>query len=569
MSLWKIAWRSIQRRGLASMLTTLSMALGVMLVVAVLLIHGIVAESFQKSSSLGYNVILGVKGGKLQLVLNSVFYLSQPIENVPWEFYEEFLSADQRADGVDGTYAPYVKRVIPICMGDYYRQFRVVGTTPEFFDVDDGDEENPQLLYPIAEGRVFETFNEGKDGQPGHGFFEAVIGSRVAESENLKVGDTIVPTHGSADGKPHDLFFIVGVLEPSGTPNDRAVFVNMEGFYLLDGHSLPADQVAAREFRNHKEHAVIGSDIAATQDLKIGDKISSKPKSAINAKEDRVVVGILEPTGTDQDQAILVNMDGYFSTENREGEAGESGDTGSTPAPVEAAEEDTRPSYVRKTTPLPRDQREVTSLLVRTTHPIVTVNIANHINESDRYQAVLPVQEITVLFDMVVSRIQQALLVITALICVVSGVGILVSIYNSMSDRTREIGIMRSLGAGRRTVMAIVLLEAVILAVGGGFIGWIGGHAGIALCSTTIERETGVQVGMFDITPPIPELRYSDSIIRLERRLGSYGGYILDKMLSPELLLIPTIVLLAVIVGFLPAVTAYKTDVAKSLSAHP
>ena len=63
----KIAWRSIQRRGLASLLTTLSMALGVMLVVAVLLIYGIVAESFQKTSSLGYNVILGVKGGKLQL----------------------------------------------------------------------------------------------------------------------------------------------------------------------------------------------------------------------------------------------------------------------------------------------------------------------------------------------------------------------------------------------------------------------------------------------------------------------------------------------------------------------
>ena len=565
MSLWKIAWRSIQRRGLASMLTTLSMALGVMLVVAVLLIYGIVAESFQKSSSLGYNVILGVKGGKLQLVLNSVFYLSQPIENVPWEFYEDFLPADQRDDGVDGQYAPYVKRIIPICMGDYYRQFRVVGTTPEFFDVNDGDEENPKLLYPVAEGRIFETFNEGENGEPGHGFFEAVVGSRVAEAENLSVGDTITPTHGSADGKAHDQFFIVGVLEPSGTPNDRAVFVNMEGFYLLDGHALPADQIAAREFRNNKENAVIGAEVATSQSLKIGDKISSKPASAANAKEDRVVVGILEPTGTDQDRAILVNMDGYFSA----GATPETpNDTEATPTAVEPVE-DTRPAYLRKTTPLPKDQREVTSLLLRTTGPVVTLGLSNRINESDRYQAVLPVQEITVLFDMVVSRIQQALLVITALICVVSGIGILVSIYNSMSDRTREIGIMRSLGAGRRTVMAIVLLEAVILAVGGGFIGWIGGHAGIALCSSTIERETGVQVGMFDITPPIPELRYSDSVIRLERSLGTYGGYILDKMLSPELLLIPTMILLAVIVGFLPAVTAYKTDVAKSLTAHP
>ena len=42
MSLLRIAWRSIQQRGLASSLTTLSMALGVMLVVAVLSIHGVV-----------------------------------------------------------------------------------------------------------------------------------------------------------------------------------------------------------------------------------------------------------------------------------------------------------------------------------------------------------------------------------------------------------------------------------------------------------------------------------------------------------------------------------------------
>ena len=66
MSLWRIAWRSIQQRGLASVLTSLSMALGVMLVVAVLTVHGVVSESFRNNSSLGYNMIVGAKGGKLQ-----------------------------------------------------------------------------------------------------------------------------------------------------------------------------------------------------------------------------------------------------------------------------------------------------------------------------------------------------------------------------------------------------------------------------------------------------------------------------------------------------------------------
>ena len=47
MSLWKIAWRSIQQRALASTLTGISMALGVTLVVAVLVIHGVIGDSFR------------------------------------------------------------------------------------------------------------------------------------------------------------------------------------------------------------------------------------------------------------------------------------------------------------------------------------------------------------------------------------------------------------------------------------------------------------------------------------------------------------------------------------------
>jgi hypothetical protein len=35
--------------------------------------------------------------------------------------------------------------------------------------------------------------------------------------------------------------------------------------------------------------------------------------------------------------------------------------------------------------------------------------------------------------------------------------------------------------------------------------------------------------------------------------------------MSPEALLIPALIVLAVVVGFLPALSAYRTDVAKSL----
>src|SRR5919198_1175863 len=95
MSLFAIAYRSILQRGVASLLTMLSMALGVMLVVAVLSIHGVVSQSFKNNASLGYNMIVGAKGGQEQLTLNTVFYLSKPVENIPYTYYLEFLKRNE------------------------------------------------------------------------------------------------------------------------------------------------------------------------------------------------------------------------------------------------------------------------------------------------------------------------------------------------------------------------------------------------------------------------------------------------------------------------------------------
>jgi len=218
MSLIKIAWRSLEQRRLSSMLTGLSIALGVALVVAVLVIYSVVENSFERSAN-GYNIIVGAKGGKLQLVLNTVFHLSQPIENIPWSYYKEFT---------DGKFSSVVELAVPCCMGDNYQGYRVVGTTPDLFD---------KIEY--APGEPY-TFSDGRNFDPDH-FFEAVIGNMVARKTGLKVGDEFQPTHGVTteedQGHKHDAFQIVGVLAPTGTPNDRALFVNIEGFYLLDDHS--------------------------------------------------------------------------------------------------------------------------------------------------------------------------------------------------------------------------------------------------------------------------------------------------------------------------------------------
>ena len=48
--------------------------------------------------------------------------------------------------------------------------------------------------------------------------------------------------YGDPEGHVHArTFTVVGILKPTGTPNDRGVFVNMEGFYLMEDHAKPIE----------------------------------------------------------------------------------------------------------------------------------------------------------------------------------------------------------------------------------------------------------------------------------------------------------------------------------------
>ncbi len=540
MSTIRIAWRSIQQRGLASALTIVSMGLGVMLVVAVLLIMGIVSQSFNNNSSLGYNVIVAAKGGRLQVVLNSVYYLSAPVENIPYSFYQEFLPADERPGEQPGEFTDFTAFAIPLCLGDYFQEYRVVGTTEALFDDFVYDHAN-QRRYEFAEGRNFKTFT------PEHGYFEAILGAEVARNTGLGVGDTFSPTHGSPDGDGHDRFFIVGVLKSSGTPNDRAAFVNIEGFLLLDNHAKPVRD--RRKFRvtprpDSRSPNDSGEEPTPDPSTITRDQNSEESQSIFGSVE---VVEDLKPGEYD----LLIEPDNSeLST--------------ALPFPGPAPDAQYTPEQIAKVSkltperqalkPLPTAQREVTAILLRTNSVFVVPGLRTIINEGNVAQVVSPMAEITRLFQNFVGPIQWVLLAITAMICVVSGVGILVSIYNSMNDRRREIAVMRALGAGRKVILYIVLLESVMLATIGGILGWIGGHLLIGgLASPTIEERTGVTIGIFDFAPTIKPLEF---MVR---------SPMLDIAISTELLIVPALILLAILVGIWPAITAHRTDVAGTL----
>jgi putative ABC transport system permease protein len=432
MPLWKIAYRSIQFRSVSSILTAFSMSLGAALVVTVIVIHGVLSDSFNKSAQ-GYDLIVAGKGSPLDVVLSTVFYLREPVGEVP----ESYLKMFQR-----GQYAHLIEEVIPVTIGHHYKGVPLIGTEPTFFT---------KLKYMGDQSYKFAAGENIKYDAP----FSAVIGSRASKRTGLRVGDSFTPEVAQdADCGHHEPFTITGVLAPTGTPNDSAIFVNIEGFY--DMHSHDHDPTNDDELRRY---------------------------SAILLMTKKHIV---KPAGT----AVDPNAPDFNP----------------------AAMLDER-SYVN----------------------IDAMKLPGVLEKTPDVQAVSPIREIEQLLSKIIGNIQMVLLLLAVLVILVAGIGMMVSIYNSMSERRQEIALMRALGARRLTVMVIILLESILLSLGGGILGVLFGHLLIGGIGPLISEYTGIIIKAWDFQ-------------------------------LMELILIPGLILLASVVGFLPAAVAYKQDVATSLA---
>ena len=151
------------------------------------------------------------------------------------------------------------------------------------------------------------------------------------------------------------------------------------------------------------------------------------------------------------------------------------------------------------------------------------------------------------------------------MICLVSAISIMVGIYNSMSQRKHEIAVMRALGASRANVMSVMLIESILLACAGGLFGWIAGHLLHLSVSDFVENRTGVGIGFFDFAPAMPVFAWPHALMLDNFGFSLFPEWMADISFSPEFLLIPGMILLAIIVGIYPSISAYRTDVAKAI----
>lgn len=230
MNLLHLAWKSLLNRRLAALLTVLSIACSVTLLLGVERIGEAARQSFTATVS-GTDLIVGARSGPVQLLLYSVFRLGDATNNISWDSYRKFAGH------------PEVAWSIPISLGDSHRGYRVMGTNQDYF-----------RYYRFGRGREL-SFSEGKAFED---VFDAVLGAEAAQKLGYRLGQAIVVTHGSSavrafthGDKP---FRVSGILARTGTPVDHTIHVSLAGIEAIHvdwqqgapprrGESVSADTV--------------------------------------------------------------------------------------------------------------------------------------------------------------------------------------------------------------------------------------------------------------------------------------------------------------------------------------
>lgn len=142
-------------------------------------------------------------------------------------------------------------------------------------------------------------------------------------------------------------------------------------------------------------------------------------------------------------------------------------------------------------------------ILMTTNVQVILVGLEAGADEDAVTEAILSVypeaeiiteEEILAMMDQIVGIINGVLLALSAISLVVGGLMIMSTMTMSVLERTREIGIMKSVGAKRTHILSIFLTEAFLLSIIGGILGSLAAIGAVLGISTLLESGYGFAI---------------------------------------------------------------------------
>lgn len=220
MSDLSIVLRSLSSRTLSTVITSVTVAVAVALLLVLLTLRSAASSAFLRGSG-NAHLLVSADATPLTSVLNSLFYAAPPPRAMTMGKVSELRSV-----------APF-EWTIPIQQGDSYKGHPALATDPAFFE---RFQPVPGEPWKFREGRALRRVGAGVP-------FEIVAGATAARNTGLRVGDRIHLVHGAASSREHAghvheeyAFEVVGILEPTATAHDRALFLDLEASWILHAH---------------------------------------------------------------------------------------------------------------------------------------------------------------------------------------------------------------------------------------------------------------------------------------------------------------------------------------------
>ena len=250
--------------------------------------------------------------------------------------------------------------------------------------------------------------------------------------------------------------------------------------------------------------------MAAALDVRIGDRI--EPTHGIEAggvahSEQRLwqVVGVLARTGTPLDELVLINLDSFLRIADHAG------------------------GIVPET-----NEPGISAVLLFPKPGVHKALLLSQLNKRSSLQVADVDAEVRALLSLV-GNVDRIFFGIAVLVVIVGVVSVAVALYNTLAWRRRELAILRILGASRRTVLGILVGEAMLVSALGGALGIGAGHLVVAAVAGLVERSAGFR--------PSPLVFLPEELV----------AYVL-------------VVAAGAVGGLLPGLEAYRTDVASHLA---